>query len=82
MSIPRVINPRCISQIATTTAATTMNMKAGDQNTSESTIATARVTPEAMAIGRSRPARPGFFSPGLEGGVFSGCAGADEVSVM
>src|SRR4051812_40595630 len=80
MSMPRVISPWCISQIATTTAAPTMNMNAGDQNASDRTMASMSTTPEAIALGRSRPARLAFFSP--LPGVFSGCAGAAEVSVM
>ena len=73
----RAFMPWCISQIATTTAAPTMIMNAGFQNTSDTMIATPRPTPEAIATGRLRPARPGSF---VAGG--SGCAGIAEVSVI
>ncbi len=66
MSMSRALSPWCISQMATTTAAATITMNEGFQNTSVSTMAPTRTTAEPMAAGRSRPARLGFFagSPG------------------
>src|SRR3954449_3675128 len=52
------------SHTATSTAATTMIMNAGFQNTSEAMIATASTTPEAIAAGRLRPARLVFTGGG------------------
>src|SRR3954451_21779282 len=61
------------SHTATKTAATTMIMNAGFQNTREGMIATPRTTPEAIAAGRFLPARLVFT-----GGA--GVAGAGGVS--
>src|SRR4051794_31169554 len=58
MSIPLASSPLCSSQIATHTAAATMNMNAGFQKNSDSPIATSSTTAEPMAALRSRPARP------------------------
>src|SRR3954452_5716143 len=62
------------SHTATRTAATTMIMNAGFQNTSEAMIATASTTPEAIAAGRLRPARL-VFTGGAGGAAARGGAG-------
>src|SRR3954464_8890738 len=70
------IRPRCSSQIATTTAAATMNMKAVFQNASDTAIAASSTMAEAMLAGRSRPARPWSFCAGGPGGVPAWVMGA------
>src|SRR6478672_1366773 len=70
--ISPVANACPSSHTATSTAATTMSMKAGFQNTSDAMIAAPSTTPDAMAAGSLRPARLG----GATGG--EGVAGVRE----
>src|SRR6478609_5470616 len=57
-SMPLTPNPRCSSQIATTTAIATITMNAVFQNSSDSRIAPTSTKAEVKAARRSRPARP------------------------
>src|SRR5688572_26032088 len=63
------IRPRWSSQIATTTAAATMNMKAVFQNASDNAIAASSTIAEAMLAGRSQHTRPWSFCAGAPVGV-------------
>src|ERR671914_143994 len=71
MSMSLASSPCRSSQTATTTAATTMNMKAGFQKASEAPAAPSRTTAEPMAALRSRPARPWSFCGAGAGGEVS-----------
>src|SRR3954447_10412866 len=71
MSIALASSPLCSSQIATQTAAATMNMNAGFQKNSESAIAASSTTAEPTAAFRSRPARPWSLAGAATGSLMS-----------
>src|SRR4051794_7905749 len=92
-SIDFAQNPLWSSQIATTTAAATMNMNAVFQNSSETAIATSSTTAEMIAAGRSRPARPWSRAGGGDavpaGGpgdgasvMVSGCSDLEQLGLL
>src|SRR5690606_2359330 len=69
MSMPLADSPRRSSQMATTTATTTITMKAGFQKNREAAIAERSTTAEPTAALRARPARPWSFGGAGVGGV-------------
>src|SRR3954471_19252286 len=86
-SMPLAEKPRGRSQIATTTAIATITMNAGWPTRSDSRIAATSTRADAMAAGRSRPARPWSFWGGLTGGVMAsvmkaGCSDLEQLGLL